>query len=120
MTPFEALPPECEGTVNVTSFRFQGKNYTISTTEIMSLRRVQQMVDRDAGYTGMTGSYETMLFIDSESLIYPFGDLPGHHSLGVFQRYDTEDEARDGHQEFVTRVQHALLGKLNEGTVHTV
>ncbi len=56
-----------------------------------------------------------MLFIDGESeTIYPFGDLPGHPGIGVFQRYDTEDQARDGHQNFVTRVQRYLRPNVEE------
>ena len=108
-TRFEPITPECLSSVNVTSFRFQGKNYTISTTDITDLLVIQQVVDVEYGYTGKLGRYETMLFVDGQSVaVYPFGDLPGHHGLGVFQRYDTEDEARDGHQEFVTRVQRQL------------
>jgi len=95
--------------INVTSFRFQGKNYTVSTTSLNALLPIQRRVDLDAGYTGKLGLYETMLFVNGQSVeVYPFGDLPGHHGLGVFLRYDTEEEARDGHQEFVTRVQRHL------------
>lgn len=106
---FEDLPPEGEGTCNVTSFRFQEHVYTISTTCIVSLRFIQSLHDIQAGYMGPLGNYETMLFIDGDSLIYPFGDLPGHSRLGVFQRYETEEEARDGHQIFVTRVKRQLV-----------
>lgn len=106
---FVEIAPECQASVNVTSFRFQGKNYTISTTGIIDFLLIQKRVDTNAGYTGKLGLYETMLFVDGESVeVYPFGDLPGHRGLGVFQRYDTEDEARDGHQEFVTRVKRIL------------
>jgi len=105
---FEELPPECAGTVNTTTFRYNGKRYTISTTEIVSLHELQRMWDLKTGYTGILGNYETMLFIDGESECYPFGDLPGWAGLGVFQRYETEGEARDGHQEFVTRVKRIL------------
>ena len=103
------IPPECQGTVKVTSFTCGENTYTISTTEIMSLHLIQAIHDRAAGYIGLLGNYETMLFINQESLVYPFGDLPGHPGLGVFQRYGTEEEARDGHQEFVTQVQRLLL-----------
>src|SRR5260221_9018312 len=111
MDEFEEIAPECEGTVNVTTFRFQGKIYTISTTEIMSLHAVQSIVDARAGYTGTLGNYETMLFINQDSMVYPFGDLPGHPGLGVFQRYDDEDTARDGHYTFMARVKHILAEK---------
>src|SRR5579859_1520506 len=109
MQTFEELAPACEATVNATTFKYQGKTYTISTTDITHLRPMQRIFDAHHGYTGNLGYYETMLFIDGESdRIYPFGDLPGHAGLGVFQRYDTEEEARDGHQIFVTRVQRIL------------
>jgi hypothetical protein len=106
---FEDLPPECDGsTVNATTFRYENSIYTVSTTSIMHLHHVQRRHDLHAGYQGPLGNYETMLFIDQESMIYPFGDLPGHKGLGVFIRYETEDEARDGHQTFVTRVKKTL------------
>jgi len=94
--------------VSVTSFRFKGNNYTISTTTLDNLKHIQRMYDEQAGYTGPLGNYETMLFIDGESMVYPFGNLPGHVKLGVFQRHETEEEARDGHQQFVTLVQKEL------------
>jgi hypothetical protein len=105
---FQEIEPECNATVNVTSLRYRQHNYTISTTEIISFQKTQLIYDKTAGYTGKTGNYETMLFVESESAIYPFGDLPGYLGLGVFQRYDTEDEARDGHQQFVTQVKQIL------------
>lgn len=104
----EEIEPECKGTVNVTTLKFQGTIYTISTTEIMSLKTLQRMHDLQAGYEGETGNYETMLFINQDSLIYPFGYLPGHPGLGVFQRYETEDEAYAGHQAFVKSVKGIL------------
>lgn len=94
-----------------TSFRYNGSVYTIATTDISHLRIMQDIVDSQNGYIGKRGNYETMLFIDGESIIYPFGDLPGHPRLGVFQRYGTEDEARGGHQEFVSKVKQILLSR---------
>jgi len=111
MGPFQELTPECNGTVNVTTFGHQTDTYTISTTDIRHLQAIQSRTDRHAGYTGLLGNFETMLFINQNDDVYPWGDLPGHPGLGVFQRYDTEDEARDGHQEFVTRVQRFLLAR---------
>ena len=55
-----------------------------------------------------------MLFIDGESNgddVYPFGDMPDNETQGVFQRYDTVDEAREGHQKFVERVKQILLSR---------
>jgi hypothetical protein len=108
---FEELAPECNGTVNVTTFRHQGSVYTVSTTDIRPYHYAQRHQDYRAGYTGKLGNFETMLFIDQDSNIYPFHDLPGHQGLGVFVRYDTEDEAHDGHQSFVTQVKKALQAK---------
>jgi hypothetical protein len=109
MPVFEEVAPECARSVNVTSFRYEEKTYTISTTDIRHLHVEQRYHDRHAGYTGILGNYETMLFIDQNSMVYPFADMPGWPELGVFQRYETEDAARDGHQDFVTRVQRILL-----------
>ncbi len=111
MTDFEEMRPECDGSVNVTTFRHNEKVYTISTTDVRHLANIQAKFDRNEGYFGELGNYETMLFINQKSMVYPFGDLPGHRGLGVFQRYDTEEQARDGHQEFVTRIQRTLSRK---------
>jgi hypothetical protein len=108
-TIFKPIAPECDADIAVTSFRFRGKNYTISTISLVPLIDIQKVLDAKYGYSGNLGAFETMLFINGESdHIFPFGDLPGHHGLGVFARWDTEDAARDGHQEFVTRVQKCL------------
>ena len=106
---FEELSPECLAAVNVTTFRYNGNRYTVSTTEIVSVHTFQRRWDLKAGYTGILGNYETMWFINGESECYPFGDLPGCAGLGVFQRYEAEEEARDGHQSFVTRVKRILI-----------
>lgn len=119
----EELDPEfnASNTVKCTTFLHEGKVYTISTARLSgapdygfcslmtawgdSLNDNEHLTDKD---------YETMLFIDGEcngSDVYPFGDMPGNEMQGVFQRYDTEDEARDGHQEFVSRVKQILLSK---------
>lgn len=109
-------------TISLATFRCQGHIYTVSTVDIRPLHAVQRIYDHDAGCTwedgsaegmvsapgNLVGNYETMLFVDGESVMPPFGDLPGWPGLGVFQRYLTEDGARDGHQDFVTWVQRLL------------
>jgi hypothetical protein len=72
------------------------------------------MHDAQAGYTGILDNFETMLFVDGECQEYPFGDLSGHAGLGVFQRYQAEEQARDGHQAFMTSVKR-LLQRGSEG-----
>lgn len=123
MATFEEMKPEWwqGNTVNVTSFRYQGKTYTISTCDLdntpMPLYTgfMTALGDRMTGNTEQTHKrYETMLFIDGASnsvSVYPFGDLPGNATQGVYQRYETEEEAEKGHQEFVTRVKGILLSK---------
>lgn len=52
--------------------------------------------------------FETMLFLNDLPVPYPFGDLPGNELQGVYQRYTTEEEAKQGHSEFVTQVKAIL------------
>lgn len=108
---FEDVPlmPWPQYTVNAVAFKYSGHEYVIITSDITRCRNIQLRYDESAGYTGGFKPYESMLFVDNESMDYPFGDLPGHHDLGIFQRYDTEEQARDGHQTFVTRVKRVLL-----------
>lgn len=119
----EELSPEfnASNTIKCTTLGFEGKTYTVSTARLSggpdygfwslitawgdSLNGNEHLTDKD---------YETMLFVDGEcngSDVYPFGDMAGNEIQGVFQRYDTEDEAKDGHQEFVSRVKQILLSK---------
>ena len=109
---------ECVGgatTISLNSFRFAGQRYTVITSDITHLQHIQYGFDREAGYQGILGNYETMLFIgEDEQNIFPdnpFPELPGHPKLGYFARYETEDEARDGHQAFVTKLQQLLAAK---------
>ena len=93
-----------------TAFLFMGQFYLIVTSDVHLLRLLQNVVDQRYGYNGPQGNYETLLFRNHEECadLYPFGDLPGHQGTGVFQRYDTEEEARVGHQNFVLRVKKEL------------
>ncbi len=115
----EEMEPEwwAPNTIDVTTFAYQGKTYTISTCRLSGspmpalMGLITTMGDALTGNEEQTDKdYETMLFIDGASNdgVYPFGDLPGNDTQGVYQRYDTEDEARKGHQEFVERVKQVL------------
>jgi hypothetical protein len=119
----EELDPEfnASNTINCTTLLHEGKVYTISTAKLSGAPDygfccfITALGDLLNGNTDLADKdYETMLFIDREcngSDVYPFGDMPGNEMQGVFQRYDTEDEARDGHQEFVARVKQILLSR---------
>jgi hypothetical protein len=119
----EELEPEfnADNTIECTSFAFEGKTYTISTARLsgapypLFMSFVTALGDHFNDNSDLTDKdYETMLFIDGESNgsdVYPFGDMPGNETQGVFQRYDTVDEAREGHQKFVERVKQILLSK---------
>ncbi len=99
-----------ERQISLSLVKWQGQVYIVATTDITGLCEMQARFDEQAGYTGEAGTYESMLFTQTgESLLYPFGDLPGHEGLGVFQRYATEEQARDGHQVFLTQVQQTLM-----------
>jgi len=126
MATIKYLDPEwwVANTINVTTFRYKGKTYTISTVRLSAVadpvmrrysRFLTELGDTMTGNTALTDKdYETMLFIDGESTgdaVYPFGDLPGNKKQGTYVRYDTEDQARDGHQEFVSQVKHILTGE---------
>ena len=118
MAEFEALPPEWwqPNTVNVTTFGHGTSVYTVSTCSLSGSPMpfftafVTTLGDNLTGNSDETGKdYETMLFVDGESVtIYPFGDLPGNEVQGVYQRYETREEAQVGHDVFVVRVQGIL------------
>lgn len=93
-----------------TAFLFMGQLYLIITSDVHLLKPLQNIVDQRHGYNDLHRNYETLLFRNYEECadLYPFGDLPGHKGIGVFQRYDTEEEARAGHQDFVLRVKKEL------------
>lgn len=55
--------------------------------------------------------YETMLFIDGTPAKPPFGDMFGNRMQGIFQRYGTEDGAKQGHQQFVEKVKQVLIDR---------
>lgn len=117
----EEIDPEFaeSNTVDCTSFTHEGKVYTVSTcqlsgspillfTSFMTMLGDSMMSNED----DTEKDYETMLFIDGESGgFYPFGDLPGNELQGIYQRYETEEEAKTGHQQFVDRVKVVLLTK---------
>lgn len=119
----EELDPEfnASNAINCTTFLHEGKTYTVSTVRLSGASMLSfcnymtTLGDSLNGNSHLTDKdYETMLFIDGEcngSDVYPFGDMPGNEMQGVFQRYDTEREARDGHQEFVARVKQILLSR---------
>lgn len=105
-----------ERVISINAFRFTtGEVYIVVTSDIHQLTRLQAGIDKQFGYSGPAGNYETMLFRGEESVgLYPFGDLPGCMGIGVFQRYDTEDEARDGHQVFMTQVKRELRNRTSK------
>ena len=103
--------------IAVTTLVFEDKNYTISTARLSGVDPMLRSYTDFMTALGdsMTGNddqtdkdYETMLFIDGDSDTYPFGDLPGNDFQGTYQRYDTEEEARTGHLDFVERVKQEL------------
>ncbi len=92
-----------------------GEVYVVVTSDIHQLNLLQAEVDRQYGYSGPAGNYETMLFKGEESTsLYPFGDLPGCMGIGIFQRYNDEDESRDGHQVFMTQVKRELRNRTSK------
>lgn len=125
-TDFEEIEPEFaeSNTIACTTFLFNSKTYTISTCRLSGApnyawcRAVTILGDIKQGNTHLTNKdYETMLFIDGSPHRYPFGGMPGNAMQGIFQRYDTESEARDGHSQFVERVKQTLssMGKAGSG-----
>lgn len=120
---FEELDPEfnASNTIECTTFAFEGKTYTVSTVRLSGgpdynfWSLITALGDAINDNTDLTDKdYETTLFVDGEangSTVYPFGDMPGNEMQGIFQRYDTKDEARVGHQEFVERVKQVLSAK---------
>lgn len=126
---FEELAPEFNqpNTVACTTFLHDGKTYTISTCQL-SLAPLQfyasaatAIGDALNGNRDLTGlDYETMLFVDGQSngvTVYPFGNMEGNRMQGIFQRYGSEDEAKQGHQEFVAKVKQALIDRVKSDLV---
>lgn len=119
MAPFEEIAPEFAepNTVACTTFLFDEQTYTVSTCRLSGApnyflcRMITIAGDRANNNEHLTNKdYETLLFLNGEPAPYPFGDMFGNETQGIFERYDTEDEACSGHQDFVARVKQVLRG----------
>ena len=89
--------------------------YTISTCQLSKSPKpefvslITMVGDLEMGNGADTRQdFETMLFLNDVPAEFPFGDLPGNELQGVYQRYTTQEEAKQGHSEFVTRVKAIL------------